>query len=400
MKTIKLVILATLLFSFFSFVPVLGQNTGPNTVNDTIWSTTFDWEDPTADRGWSLPDGWTIVDNTDFGYPWIWMKDSIQIGNVVQRVPDHFESNDDGCINIPVQGYVRIDGAWQANPADTYIQTPPIDCSESSGVVVSFNQFFRLCCSGFELLMGVTNDDGVHWAFYDMMFGTGVNTYTPPRYKSVEVNISDVAAGMPDVQIRFWFRNAWDYFWMIDDLALTEASSYDLVLEDSWLRMDGGWDEHIGHLNYLPMNQIGGEIPDGGNVGDLSFGGALINFGMNDAEDVYINTSIQRNGAEVFSENSETTLLWLLDRDTLNLTQTYLPDDYGDYQVSVEAVQPEDERPSNNVNQINFTINDTLLMRADMSPESSANSGGWGDGYNAGDMCGMIYDIFVPTEIN
>lgn len=400
MKTFKLAILVTLFLSYTGTQVVIGQSQSMKTSNDTIWSTSFDWEDLDSDRGWTLPDGWTIVDNTDFGYPWVWMKDSIQIGNVVQRAPSFFDSNEDGCINIPVQGYVRIDGVWQANPADTYIQTPPIDCSASSGVIVSFNQSWRLCCSGFELLMGVTNDDGVHWAFYDMLFGTGANVATPPKYRKIEVNISDVAAGMSDVQIRFWFKNAWDYYWMIDDLALTEASSYDLVLEDSWIRMDGGFDETIGHLNYLPKSQIGIDANDGGMIGDLSFGGALINFGMNDAEDVYINTSIQKNGTEVFSENSETTLLWLLDRDTLNVNETFLPDDYGDYQVSIEAVQPEDERPQNNINVLNFTVNDTLLMRADRSVESSANSGGWGDGYNAGDMVGMIYDIYAPTEIN
>ncbi len=242
MKTFKLIFSIILFCIPACLMQSFGQNLQTKAGNDTIWSTTFDWEDTTSQRGWTLPEGWTIVDNTEFGYPWVWMKDSIQIGEVVQRVPSFFESNDDGCINIPVQGYVRTDGAWQANPADTYIQTPPIDCSGSAGVIVSFNQMWRLCCAGFELLMGVTNDDGVHWAFYDMLFGTGANTATPPKHRRIEVNVSDVAAGMSNVQIRFWFKNAWDYYWMIDDLVLTEALGYDLVLEDSWLEMNGGFD--------------------------------------------------------------------------------------------------------------------------------------------------------------
>ena len=378
----------------------LAQATGLKSSNDTIWSTTFDWEDPSSERGWSLPAGWTIEDFTEYGYPWVWMKDSIQVGNVVQRAPDFFNSNYDGCINIPVQGYVRTDGTLQANPADTYIQTPPIDCSDAPGVIVSFNQYWRLCCAGFELLLGVTNDDGVHWAFYDMLFGTGANTYTPPKHRRIEVNISDVAAGMSNVQIRFWFRNAWDYFWMIDDLALTEALSYDLVLEDSWLNMNGGFDEPVGHLNFLPMSQIGGSAENGTTIGEWSFGGALINFGMVDAEDVFINTRILQNGEEVFSKDTETTVLWLLDRDTLANSETFLPEEYGDYQVKIEAVETNDEKPSNNLNVWNFTINDSLYLRSDQTAESSANSGGWGDGYNAGDAVGMIYDLYEPTEIN
>ena len=39
---------------------------------DVFWSTTFDWEDAENPQGWSLPDGWTIVDNTEFGMPWVW----------------------------------------------------------------------------------------------------------------------------------------------------------------------------------------------------------------------------------------------------------------------------------------------------------------------------------------
>lgn len=389
-----------LVFLFSISISTFGQSTNGLNSGDTIWSTTFDWEDPSDERGWSLPEGWTIVDNTEFGYPWVWMKDSIQIGNIKQWVPNHFSSNNDGCINIPVEAYVRIDGAWQANPADTYIQTPPIDCSASAGVIVSFNQYWRLCCSGFELLMGVTNDDGVHWAYYDMLFGTGSNTVTPPKHRQIEVNISDVAAGMSNVQIRFWFKNAWDYYWMIDDLTLTEAYGYDLVLEDSWLVMNGGLEEPVGHLNFLPKSQIGSNSEVDGIIGEYSFGGALINFGMMDAEDVYINTTILKNGEQSFSENTETTVLWLLDRDTLDIASSFLPEDYGDYQVSIEAVETGDERPGNNLNKWNFTVNDTLYLRSDLTAESSSNSGGWVDGYNAGDMVGMIYDIYEATEIN
>lgn len=400
MKIEKSLLSSLLVFLFLSFNTVFGQNPSHKSSNDTIWSTTFDWADPSSERGWTLPQGWSIVDNTDFGYPWVWMKDSIQIGSVIQRAPSFFESNNDGCINIPVQGYVRTDGTWQANPADTYIQTPEIDCSASSGVIISFNQYWRLCCSGFELQMGVTNDGGVHWAYYDMLFGTGANTYTPPRYRHIEVNVSDVAAGMSSVQIRFWFKNAWDYFWMIDDLALTEAYGNDLVLEDSWIEMNGGLEEPVGHVNYLPKSQIGMNSELEGKIGEFSFKGALINFGLNDAENAYINTRILKNGEQVFSENSESTVLWLLDRDTLDIATDFLPEDYGDYQVAIEAIEEVDDRPSNNLNLWDFTVNDTLYLRSDMTAESSANSGGWGDGYNAGDMVGMIYDIYAATEIN
>ena len=47
-----------------------------------------------------------------------------------------------------------------------------------------------------------------------------------------------------------------------------------------------------------------------------------------------------------------------------------------------------------------FTVNDTLAHRADFTAESSANTGGWVGGSNAGDMVGVSYDLYAPAEIN
>jgi hypothetical protein len=46
-----------------------------------------------------------------------------------------------------------------------------------------------------------------------------------------------------------------------------------------------------------------------------------------------------------------------------------------------------------------FTITDSLYHRADFTDESGANTGGWVDGSNAGDMIGVWYDIIEPVEI-
>ncbi|MEA1877032.1 MAG: hypothetical protein U9N86_09205 [Bacteroidota bacterium] len=114
--------------------------------------------------------------------------------------------------------------------------------------------------------MLVTNDGGVHWASYDAKFGVSGNTVTPVRFRSPEINISDVAAGMGAVQIRFHIHGPRLYYWMIDDLRLTEAYENDLILEDTWANFNGGFDEHIGHINYWPKSQFGSASEVSGTV--------------------------------------------------------------------------------------------------------------------------------------
>jgi len=115
---------------------------------DTIWSTTFDWADETQERGWSLPEGWSIVDNTDFGMPWIWRDDTLGGNFTNQAAPGHFITAENGFICVPVDEYNAVDGVTTSNACDTYIETPPIDCSAYPSVMVNFNHLFRTCCAG------------------------------------------------------------------------------------------------------------------------------------------------------------------------------------------------------------------------------------------------------------
>ncbi len=418
MKT-RIVLIAITLFSIFlsnnnaqvmqsindpsNFFPT-DQTTHPmfKAGGDTIWSTSFDWEDPGNPRGWSTPEGWEIGEVTDFGFNWIWQKDTFKFNEDKTKwaPPEHFQTPDDGFLLFPIQAYNMADGVFTGYDADAYIITAPIDCSSAPSVVISLNQYFRYCCSNVFLEMAISNDDGVHWATYDMTFGTPSNSVVPPQYKSVEINISDVAAGMSAVLIKFQMRNAENYNWFIDDLVLTEAYEVDMVLQDYWAEMNGGFTETVGHINYLPMSQIGSASTVSGIIGDYDFRGAVQNVGMEDTYDSYLNVRILRNGEEVSSTNSEPTSLWTLDKDTLSMPEPFHPDDYGYYEVNFDAFTEGDLRTENNQASLNFTVGDSLYLRSDKSAEASANSGGWGGSNQAGDMVGMIYDINTETEIN
>ncbi|MBT3749552.1 MAG: hypothetical protein HOG34_11255, partial [Bacteroidetes bacterium] len=118
---------------------------------DTIWFTSFDWADASQERGWALPDGWEISDLTDFGMPWMWRDDTIGGNFTNVPAPGHFDTAEDGFIVAPIDEYNAVDGVTTSNNIDSYIQTPPIDCSSNPSVMVNFNHMFRLCCSDYNL---------------------------------------------------------------------------------------------------------------------------------------------------------------------------------------------------------------------------------------------------------
>ncbi len=368
---------------------------------EVFWQTSFNWADPNEPRGWSLPAGWEIKDISDNGNVWTWRNDTLKGAFTNQAAPSFFATGSDGYIAVPMDEYNSRDGLVTTIVADTYIQTPPIDCSSKSSVVVKFTHYYRLCCSNYNLKMMVTNDAGVHWAEYDVRYGVAGNLFTPEKYRNIEVNISDVAAGLSTVQIRIYMSGMKYYFWMIDDLKLAEAYANDVVMEDYWLDFDGGFGASIGQINYWPLSQMGMDGETSGKVGALSFKAAFLNNGKDDAENNKLNLKILKNGTEILNELSAGNTIWSLERDSQSIATPWIASDYGDYKMDYSSVfDATDEVPANNAASYRFTVNDTLGHRADFSAETSTNTGGWTGGGNAGDMVAVDYHLYAPAEIN
>ena len=373
---------------------------------DVFWSETFDWGVGNDSVSYDLPDGWIVVDNADMGNYWHWRSPLNRMGGCCtnQGASSAFLTPDDGFIAVAADEGNNRDGVDVATAVDTYIMTPSIDCSQQSSVVVKFKQQFRTCCAGNPTMsMLVTNDDGVHWAEYSCRFGLSNNRVTDERYRHVEFNISDVAAGMSNVQIQFYWTGSTHYYWIIDDLSLSEAYENEVVLEDYWADINMGYDARVGHINYMPLTQMGlvNETTLGGNIGDYEFRGAVLNNGMADQWNLQLQMTINKNGEQVFQDVSDPIELWSLDRDTLTSNSAFLADDYGDYSLNFAAIsENEEEVPENDTEQLMFTVTDSLYHRADFHAEGGANTGGWVGGANAGDMVGVWYDLIAPTEIN
>lgn len=113
---------------------------------------------------------------------------------------------------------------------DAYIQTPSIDCSKKNSVVLTFQQNFfwndRLLSGNAGLYVGVSND-GVKWTEYDVR--QGIPAWEDcPNPMSVELNITKTAARQRNVYLRFYWRGIYHWYWMVDDIALSEGFEADI----------------------------------------------------------------------------------------------------------------------------------------------------------------------------
>lgn len=361
---------------------------------EIFFSETFNWKDPSNERGWSLPAGWQIVETTDFGMPWVWRAgtDSIRGRWTFEKGHKYSKTPEDGFIVFPADEYNFVDGVQTDFYPVCYVQMPPINCSAHPTVVLKMRQYFR-CNPATSVKIMVSNDLGGHWATYSMAYETDLNTFCKNPF--VEVNMTDVAAGMPEVWIRFVWDNMRYYFWAIDDLTLSEAFNNELQLERSWLYMtDLEKDDDEGFMFMVPASQTG---IDG--FGGYTFKGAFLNAGRDDQESCLLNAEVFRNGVSVYNQNSTERDIWALQRDTFEITNQFVPEGYGTYDLILTAKQKQNDGiPSNNVYQDTYYITDSVYSISDWDFETYSSTAGFGN--NDGDYLGVVYDIKKACEVN
>lgn len=366
------------------------------TEGEVFYTQTFDFADSESPLGWSMPEGWTQHDYTDLGHTWQWRAgtDSINGWFTFEKGHIYSETPEDGFWVFPIDEFNYQDGVRTLDDCDTDFQMAPIDCSDKSSVIFRMNQHFRYCCGSSNVLsMFVSNDLGVHWAEYSMKFGSVGNSFGPRNH--VEVNISEVAAGMSDVWIKFVFQNSVHYFWAIDDISLSEGYVNELQLEDSWQYFsDNDENDDDGFIYMIPFSQIGTE-----GFGAYTFKSAMLNFGSEDAYSSNLNVEIFKNGSSVYNETSDSRDIWAIDRDTFNVEVPYMPDGIGDYKIVMTAqMEQEDGVPDNNIFEDTFYITDSIYSVGDWMNEEHSSTAGWTN--SDGDQVGVLYQLAHETEIN
>ncbi len=150
--------------------------------------------------GGTLPAGWSLVDNAGTGVVW--------------RFDDPKpRSNLTGGTGL----FAIIDSDY-AGPknVDAVLRSPSMDFSGDSTVTLEFRYDFRWYSYGLSEVADadVSVDGGTTWT--NVWRRSGANDRGP---KTARVNISALAAGQPDVRVRFRYYNAnYEWWWQVDDV--------------------------------------------------------------------------------------------------------------------------------------------------------------------------------------
>ncbi|MEA1875574.1 MAG: hypothetical protein U9N86_01805 [Bacteroidota bacterium] len=202
-----------------------------------FWQEDFDWEDASAPRGWTLPEGWIIEDNSwdDTGFTWVWTKDSMQ-GPLARRDGGYIlnsTTRDNGFLAIDLDSHNAYVSYLEMLFVNSTITLPVMDCSTHPSVIISLEQMFKYFNSP-RMVIEVSNDDGAHWAEFNLKMGTGsgTNVQNLPNdgVAYYTANLSAVAAGQPAVIIKITWDASMLYFWMLDDISLREGWDNDLKM--------------------------------------------------------------------------------------------------------------------------------------------------------------------------
>jgi len=128
-----------------------------------------------------------------------------------------------------------------------------VDCSSLTDVAVTFNQRAR-AFNFDQQFLEISIDEGISWVPYELNTELGFNE--PSVQGELTVDITSIAAGEPDVRIRFrWFSDALSvnpnltpdqvnsfgsgYGWMIDDLIVSTLPENELIIGETF------YDDHF-----------------------------------------------------------------------------------------------------------------------------------------------------------
>jgi hypothetical protein len=360
---------------------------------------TFGWENPADDKGWTAPAGYYLLDPTDNGYNWHWYGHDSLVAQWVKEPPFESTTAANGSLTLFADRYNEY--KVPTIPLDNSIGFPPFDCSSHSSVIVRYETVFMNFSTGWKMLLEISIDNWVHSATIDVGYGCGhkgrPNNTTPGVPAIFEANISDIAAGMSDVRMRFTWRGTDDYFWQIDDFQLSEAWDNDLQMRFAQMEWnDGDEGTTVTPFFMLPKSQIG-------TNSFTNFKSAVINFGEYDQDDVYFDVDITKNSQSVFHKETAKKYLPALVADTTLITDSYKPADFGHYKIVMDYIQKETEQtPQNDLAEAYFNITDSTYARADDTPEASFCWGfeAYGSAPNLGHIMGSVYPIYADCEVN
>ena len=357
----------------------------------------FDWENQADPQGWTLPAGWELVDHDNTGFNWLWMLPDSLIASWTFEPPFRSTTAHNGFICLPLDWYNTQQGT-DIN-VNNSIQLAPVDCSAHGSVILRFEQNF-MGYSSWTMNVQVSNDLGGHWAWYDCREGAGHKERPldaePGEAVVFEANISNVAAGSPNVLIRIHWSGTRLYYWEIDDFSLSEA--YDNDLQTGYISVEyddkiPGNSESVFHM--IPKPQLAGG-------GFTNFEAQVRNFGELNQTGVYLDVEVIKDQNSFFHAESPKVNLPVLITDTLYINDIFYPDNPGTYTVNMKFMQDETEDfPEDNIKTWEIHITDTVYSRSDNTSDFPFSTGKeWYNNPTDGWIDWTRYPVQEVCEVN
>ncbi len=269
---------------------VIKQKTSTNkAVGDTVWSEDF---------GGGFPAGWTVVDNNFQGLNWRYANQPLLDNpapngytTAYPTIPSTTNANGFMLLFSDSLNWACV-GAGTCVDMDSYFQTAAIPIGSAGSYILKFQTEYRTCCAGGSpefLSLRVSTDSTFPNTQATQTWEVKNTPHSTGSFRNVEVNISAIAVGAPYVYIRFHKQNASHYFWEIDDLAITEGSTDDILLTEA---SSDFWYQGGGHYTEVP-GMLGANI---------NFRGMIENFGA--AAQTNVKMDVTGSGPNAYSSTS------------------------------------------------------------------------------------------------
>ncbi|HET89731.1 MAG TPA: hypothetical protein ENN99_03185, partial [Chloroflexi bacterium] len=172
-----------------------------------------------------VPAGWTVVDNVGNGQVWAF-DDPGGNGN---------QTGGSGGFAV-----VDSDAYGSSGFQDTELRSPSLDFSGETSVILEFDTDYYTYTGADYADVDVSTDGGVSWT--NVWRKHGAN-YRGPAHETID--ISALAAGQPDVMVRFYYYNAaWEWWWQVDNVSL--GNPVCVAPTDGGLIVGNVYDENTG----------------------------------------------------------------------------------------------------------------------------------------------------------
>lgn len=361
----------------------------PAVDNNSNRATPF-WEE---DFAGGFPATWTIYDTSGI-CPWVYSTDgswgNFSTGGTTAAGPAiSSTTGSNGFLICDADSanhftYGQPSGA-NYQYLSSYFGTDAIDCSGRPSVILNFEQFFRYN-NGITLNVQVSND-GTTWTTYDVSGGQANNAASPDP-QLISLNITAIAANQPTVYLRFGW-SARVYFWMIDDITLSEADDYDVAMLDTWWGMGGFNNQYY----KTPIT----------HAAPITFYSELTNNTGAQLDGCDSDIDISGTSGSVFTGSGTQISIASASNDTVVSSSTWTPAAVGMYDMTAVAstTSGTDANPSNNtfVDSLEITTSTFGLDNLQNASQSTGGISNFSSNTGQPFKIGNIYQVTIDDVV-